>query len=127
MPSKSFLFRVNNSPAFKIVVAAIADHDTLEPRIYSLVNKPYIRRQFRILNLLITLFSSVVLATILVIPVHAKEFHHEEHDVVMVCSVGEECMQSCTTQENMDKLYSEIPNSRKIHIENSSHPYTSAQ
>jgi hypothetical protein len=92
-------------------VAAIADHDTLEPRIYSLVNKPYIRRQFRIRHLLITLFSSIVLATILVMPVHAKELHHEEHDVMMVCTDGQ-CMNSCTSEENLNKLYSEIPSTK---------------
>src|SRR3989344_6452903 len=95
-----------------VAVAAIADHDTLEPRIFSLVNKPYIRRQFRIRHLFITLFSSVVLATILAMPVHAKELHHEEHDVMMLCTDGA-CMNSCTSEKNLNKLYSEIPNATK--------------
>lgn len=105
-----------------VAVAAIADQDTLEPRIYALVNKPYIRRQFRIRHLLITLFSSVVLATILVMPVHAKELHHEEHDVIMVCTDGA-CMNSCTSEENLNKLYSEIP-STKTNQSSSSQSYT---
>ena len=96
-----------------VAVAAIADQDTLEPRIFSLVNKPYIRRQFRIRHLLITLFSSVVLATILVMPVHAKELHHEEHDVMMLCTDGA-CMNSCTSEKNLNKLYSEIPNAKTM-------------
>lgn len=96
-----------------VAVAAIADQDTLEPRIYSLVNKPYVRRQFRIRHLLITLFSSVVLATILVMPVHAKELHHEEHDVMMLCTDGA-CMNACTSEKNLNKLYSEIPNSKTM-------------
>ncbi len=94
-----------------VAVAAIADHDTLEPRIFSLVNKPYIQRQFRTRHLLITLFSSVILVTILVMPVHAKELHHEEHDVMMLCTDGE-CMNSCTSEKNLNKLYSEIPNTK---------------
>lgn len=109
-----------------VTVAAIADQDTLEPRIFSLVNKPYIRRQFRLRHLLVTLFSSVVLATIVIMPVHAKELHHQEHDVIMVCTDGK-CMNSCVSEKNLNKLYSEIPENSKTHTENSSHPYTPAQ
>lgn len=107
-----------------VAVAAIADQDTLEPRIYSLINKPYIRKQFRLRHLFITLFSSLVLATILVMPVHAKELHHKEYDVMMLCSAGGECMQSCTSDENLTKLYSEMPATKKIITPNSSQPYT---
>jgi Zn-dependent protease with chaperone function len=111
-PLISALKKLLAFPTIEIVaVAAIADHDTLEPRIYSLVNKPYIRRQFRIRHLLITLFSSIVLATVMVIPVHAKELHHEEHDVMMLCTDGA-CMNSCTSEENLNKLYSEIPGTK---------------
>ncbi|HLD01552.1 MAG TPA: M56 family metallopeptidase [Patescibacteria group bacterium] len=96
-----------------VAVAAIADQDTLELRIHSLVNKPYIRRQFRVRHLLTTLFSSVVIATILVVPVHAKELHHQEHDVMMLCTDGA-CMNSCTSKKNLNKLYSEIPSMNTI-------------
>lgn len=105
-----------------VAVAAIADQDTLEQRIFSLVNKPYIRRQFRTRHLLITLFSSVILVTILVMPVHAKELHHEEHDVIVVCTDGQ-CMSSCTSEKNLNKLYSEIP-STKTNQSSSSQSYT---
>jgi beta-lactamase regulating signal transducer with metallopeptidase domain len=92
----------------KAAVAAIADKDTLEPRIYSLVNKPFFQRQFRVRHLLITIFSSLVLITSIVIPVHAEELHHEEHDVVMLCTDGQ-CMNSCTSESNLNTFYSEIP------------------
>lgn len=105
-------------------IAAIADHDTLEPRIHSLVNKSYLQRQFRSRHLLITLFSSLVLVAIIVMPVHAKELHHEEHDVIMLCTDGQ-CMNSCTSEENLNKLYSEIP-STKTNQSLSSQPYTPA-
>lgn len=105
-----------------VAVAAIADQDTLEPRIYSLVNKPYVRRQFRTRHLLITLFSSVILTTILVMPVHAKELHHQEHDVMMLCTDGA-CINSCTSEQNLNKLYSEIPNAKTMQS-NSSQSYT---
>ena len=91
-----------------VAVAAIADQDTLEPRIYTLLNKPYARSRFGLKHLFITLFSSLILVTIIAMPVNAKELHHEEHDVLMLCTDGE-CMNTCTTQKNLNKLYSEIP------------------
>src|SRR3989344_9440419 len=42
-----------------LALSAIADKDTLEPRIYSLINKSYNRRHFRLKHLLITTFSSL--------------------------------------------------------------------
>jgi len=104
------------------IYAAIADHDTLEPRIYSLINKPYSRRQFRLKHLFITLFSIVVIATFIALPVNAKEIHQDKHDVLMVCTDGA-CMNSCTSYKSLDKLYSEIPNDKKISEPNSSQPY----
>lgn len=95
--------------------ASIAEHDTLEPRIYSLINKPYNRRQFRLKNLLITILSSFAMVTIMVLPVNAMEIHHEEHDVILFAGVGAST-NSCTSDENLNKLYSETPTQ-----ENSSH------
>ena len=106
-----------------VALAAIADQDTLEPRIYSLVNKPYIRRQFRIRHFLITLFSSLVFVIIIVLPVNAKEVHHEDHDVLMLCADGE-CINSCISKKNLNKLYSEIPGGQKISTPDSFQPYT---
>lgn len=109
-----------------VAVVAIADQDTLEQRIYSLANKPYIQRQFRLRHLVITLFSIVVLATIMVMPVQAKELHHEQHDVMMVCVDGE-CINLCLSPKNLNKFYSEIPATQKNYQENSSASYTQTQ
>ncbi|MEK7186269.1 MAG: M56 family metallopeptidase [Patescibacteria group bacterium] len=126
-PLVSVLKKLLAFPAVEAVaVAAIADQDTLEPRIYSLVNKPYIRRQFKLRHLFITIFSSLVFVAIIVMPVHAKELHPQEHDVMILCTDGE-CMNSCMSQKNLSKFYSEIPNSSKSQIQNSSFPFTSAQ
>jgi beta-lactamase regulating signal transducer with metallopeptidase domain len=92
-----------------VPLAAIADQDTLEPRIYSLLNKQYTCRQFRLRNLFITLFSSLLVGAILITPVHAKEIHHMEHDVMMLCTDGGACMNFCASEERMSKLYSEMP------------------
>jgi beta-lactamase regulating signal transducer with metallopeptidase domain len=96
-------------------IAAIADHDTLEPRIHSLLNKKYLRRQFRIKHLLISLVSAAFLGVIIATPVQAKEIHHEGHDVVMVCTDGE-CMNSCSSEKNLNKLYSAIPTHESINL-----------
>jgi len=109
-----------------VAVAAIADQDTLEPRIYTLLNKPYIRSRFGYKHLFMTLFSSLLLVTIIAIPVNAKELHHEEHDVMMLCTDGE-CMNICTTQKNLNKLYSEMPNVNNVSKSNALHSFTPGQ
>lgn len=94
---------VKNAP-----VLSIADQDTLEPRIFALLDRPYIKRKLRIKNTIVTVCSLTVVGVSIVAPVQAREIHHEEHDVVMVCTNGE-CMNSCTSDQNMNKLNSEIP------------------
>lgn len=93
--------------AGNVALAAIADHDTLEPRIYSLVNKPYNKRQFRLKHLFISLFSSLIIMAFIAMPVNAAEVHHEKHDVLMVCLDGT-CTNSCSIPTHFDKLSYEI-------------------
>ncbi len=120
----SVLKKLLGTPTIDAVsVAAIADQDTLEPRIFSLVNKPYTQRQFSRTHLLVTIISSFILISAFAIPVHAKELHHEQHDILMLCT-DRQCMNSCTSPKNLDKFYSELPISQKTHLENASHPYT---
>ncbi len=80
------------TPSFAF--ARIADEDTLEPRIHSLLKKEYSARQFRIKHSLITLFFTVLLTTIFVAPVYAKELHHDHYDVMMFFS--QDTINSCT-------------------------------
>lgn len=94
-----------------VAQASIADQDTLEPRIYSLVKKPYYRRQFKLRHLFITLLSTLILVVIITVPVYAQELHHEDHDVLMFCT-DETCMNSCMSKKNLNKLYSEIPSTK---------------
>lgn len=97
-----------------ISLAAIADEDTLEPRIYSLLHKKYSRRQFRIRHVLITLLSIFILGAALIIPVNAKEIHHQDLDTMMLCT-ERTCMSFCASEENLRKLYSETPNTSKLY------------
>lgn len=124
-PLVSALRKLLTLPNFETVaVAAIADKDTLEPRIYSLLNKTYTSHKFKLRHAIITFFSAFIFGAVIVLPVHAQEIHHEEHEVMMLCSAGGECMRSCTSNENLTKLYSEIPVTKKISEPNSSQPYT---
>lgn len=110
-PLISALTKLLITPQTKTVaLAAIADSDTLEPRILSLMNKPYSKRQFRLKHVFATLLSAFIIGFLLMSPVHAKEIHHEAHDVIMFCTDGR-CMNSCMSESNLDKLYSEIPSS----------------
>lgn len=103
---------------------SIADQDTLEPRICSLINKEYKKKQIKLAHVFFTLVASVVIGIVVVFPVHATEIHHEDHDVIMVCTSGE-CMNSCMTEQNLQKLYSEIPSQfNNIPTLNSSQPFT---
>ena len=79
------------TPSFAF--ARIADEDTLEPRIHSLLKKEYSVRQFRIKHSLITLFFTVLLTAIFVAPVYANELHHDHYDVMMFSS--QETISSC--------------------------------
>lgn len=109
-----------------VAVAAIADQDTLEPRIYSLVNKFYFRKQFRLRHLFITLFSFLVLVTIIVMPISAKEIYHKERDVFMVCADGS-CMNSCMNEKNLNNFYSEMPTMETRSNPTASHSYSLRQ
>lgn len=126
--SEPLIFALKKILAFPmtntVAMAAIADQDTLEPRIYSLINKQYTKRQFRLKHLFITLLSTFIVGFVIISPVRATEIHHEEHDVIMFCTDGK-CMNSCTSESNLNKLYSEIPSNSKVNGTKSSQPYTS--
>ncbi|MBI3984327.1 MAG: M56 family metallopeptidase [Candidatus Levybacteria bacterium] len=108
-----------------LALAAIADQDTLEPRIYSLINKSYNRRQFRLKHLLLTIFSSLVIGAIFITPIYAKEIHSDNQDVVMLCGDGGKCANSCTTSlQNLNK--SKRPINQMFGGKNASNPYSLA-
>lgn len=92
-----------------IPVAAIADHETLESRIHSLITKNYNHGHFKLAHLFITLVSAFIIGAIFVFPVDAKEIHHQSKDIVVF---------SCTSDQNLKKFYTK---------ENASHPYTPAR
>ncbi|GIW61670.1 MAG: hypothetical protein KatS3mg089_0522 [Patescibacteria group bacterium] len=89
------------------LMTAIADQDTLEPRIFSLIKRKDVKYPFRLRNIFITIFSSLVIFVFTVSPVQAQEIHHDEHDLLLICT-NTSCMNSCINNDNLDKFYSEI-------------------
>lgn len=96
-----------------LAFAAIADGDTLEPRIYSLINKPYPQRQFKLKHLLITIFSALVIGFIFISPIYAEEIHSDNQDVVMLCDGGK-CTNSCSSTVRFNKTSVINKNSSEI-------------
>lgn len=87
------------SPTVELVpTAAIADQDTLEPRIYSLLNKPYKAPRLKFKNTFITLLSSFILGIFIVSPVQATELHHDHYDI-MILSSEKNSINACATEE----------------------------
>ncbi len=122
-PLISALRKLLKFPSIKRVeIAAIADHDTLEPRIYSLLDKRYNRRQYRIKHLAITLLSTFLLGTIMISPIYAEEIHHVNHDVVMFCTDGA-CMNSCKSEKNL-KAIPATSSSKDRSTQKASHMYS---
>lgn len=68
------------------VYAAIADEDTLEPRIHALINQVYKHKQFKINNVLITVFSFLLLSAVVAMPIYAQELHHDHYDIMLLTS-----------------------------------------
>lgn len=98
-PLISVLRKLLIQPSFVLSNApAIADHDTLEPRIKVLMKKDFEFKKFRRMNIFLSLISVFVLLFIVLSPVHAIEVHESGEDFMMVCPSGKECVASCTEQ-----------------------------
>lgn len=87
--------------------AAIADEDTLEPRILMLMkNEKHVKR-FRLKHILISIFSLGIMSAFVLSPVQAVEVHHDGQGVIMFCQQGKTCLNACTQQDTVGKNYSE--------------------
>lgn len=77
---------------------AIADGNTLEPRIKALMKKRFKFRKFGIINIFLSLVSVSILLFIILTPVHAIEIHESGQNLMMICPPGKECIKSCEQQ-----------------------------
>lgn len=66
-------------------IPAIAEIDTLEPRINKLINNQHFVKKFKLRNLIISFMSFIILATLAIIPVNTAEVHSKGEDTVILC------------------------------------------
>lgn len=66
-------------------IPAIAEIDTLEPRINKLINNQHFVKKFKLRNLIISFMSVLTLVTLVIIPVNTAEVHSKGNDTVILC------------------------------------------
>lgn len=89
-------------------VPAIADHDTLEPRIRAIVKKDLRFKQFRVKNILISAASILVMSILTLAPVQAVEIRNQGEDVMIICPYDDTCLNGCKQEYSTNnKNYSE--------------------
>src|SRR5258708_14270292 len=76
-------------------VSAIADYETLEPRINALIKKEKKFRQFKVKNALISFLTVLIFSAIVISPVNAIEMHMPKQDATMLCLQGDACAGWC--------------------------------
>jgi len=77
------------------VIPAIADPQTLDARIRSLVKGIHYHHTIALKNVLISLFSLGIIALFIMTPVNAVELHESGHDVMLLCSNSQGCVSYC--------------------------------
>lgn len=90
-----------------VYVSAIADKETLEPRIKAIGKKDYKFRKYTMKNLLVSCLSLLIFALIMISPVYAVDLHNANDDIMMICLNEKSCVSSCTQQVIQPKNYSE--------------------
>lgn len=113
----SVLKKLLHSPTHAIVYApSIGSEETLEPRIFALTNRKYSAQKWGLYRIVFSIVSCIVLAIVVAAPIQASHITGDTQNIVMLCTNGRECMNTCTTENSITKLYSEM--------ENASQPYS---
>ena len=103
-PLVSILKKLLAMPSVAMMThAAIADHDTLEPRIRALVGKDFRFRTFKLKHVFISLFSVFVMSIITLAPVQAVEIHHQGEDAMMICPQNDKCLNACKREYSTNR------------------------
>lgn len=108
------------APAFA-PVAAIADYETLEPRIFALTKKTSPKWRFGIGKIILSVISIGILSATLLTPVEAVHMSTDKMDMTMVCLHNSDCMNWCKAHHTILPVSSE-----QMHKQNASYPYTPA-
>jgi len=77
------------------VIPAIADPQTLDARIQSLIQGIQYRHTIALKNALISLFSLCIISAFIIAPINAIELHENGRDVMILCSNAQECVSYC--------------------------------
>ena len=103
------------TPGF-VTLSAIADYDTLEPRIAALTRQKQTRKA-KLTNILLSFVSIIFLSGVIIVPVKAVTIMPTNHmqDTTMICLGGEACASWCKEHNTV------VPYSNS---ENVSHVYT---
>ena len=101
------------SPAF---VSSMADTNSLEIRIKSLLNKRTESIKIKKIDFVISIFSLILIIASIAAPVHAVEIHTNNQNIMIVCLQDNECSRWC--QEH---------NSFTPYKANVSYPYSSVK
>lgn len=95
------------SPAF-VTASAIADCETLGPRIKALVKQEKSHSKIKISNALISFLSLTVLSVFVIAPVHAVEMHMPQQDATMLCLQGDACAAWCRAHNTVTPSSSNV-------------------
>ena len=92
----SVLKKLLNTPSVVMApVAAIADYDTLEPRIHVLVKKDFHFRKFKIKHIIISFISVLIMSILTLASVQAVDVNHMGKNVIIICPKNDVCLNSC--------------------------------
>lgn len=80
------------------LTVSLAEWDSLEIRIKKLINIEVDNRNMHTGNVLISLFSLLILSAIVLTPVRAVEFHDKNKDFMVLCGLNQTCKNTCETQ-----------------------------
>ncbi|MBI4096855.1 MAG: M56 family metallopeptidase [Candidatus Levybacteria bacterium] len=116
-PLISVLKKLLNTPSLALATtAAIADQDTLEPRIRALVKKDFHFKKFKAKHIFISILSVFVMSIITFAPVQAVEVNHMGENVMMICPNDNECLNACRQEYSAnkknyseDRMYTPVP------------------
>src|ERR1035437_5626653 len=92
----SVLKKFLNFPSLPMVTAsAIADCNTLEPRIRVLVGEKIINKKYNKFNAVLSVAFTLLFAFFVVVPVQATEIHTKNVDTMMICLNDQKCADLC--------------------------------
>ena len=102
-----------------LTASAIADSETVESRIKSILYKQDLKLKYKKINVFISLTSLVLFTLFLVIPVQATELNIDNKNTMMVCVNDKDCVIRC--RENTHLINQKIDSSYRQNI---SYPFT---